>query len=916
MIYSIPSFCRASFGCMAFLCTASLSHIAAAPFTIAVIGDQQVPVKGTTFYPSFTVQTAWIAANAQTNKIRFVTQVGDIIEHGNSIVQWDRAEAAMVTLDTATNADGGTGIPWNVNYGNHEEDRSQAGTDPAGPWAHNYRDYFGSASGTHRYAGQSEYKGVSSNDLNTYHIIKSSNSADSREYLMLNLEYDLPGHAPGSTPDPADVPAFDAIAWAQGIIDAHLGMPTIITTHVFEGSAHGPPNNPYTSGPGRNSQLQIFDKLVKNNSQIFMVLSGHTSQATHSVKTNAEGLEVLQMVTDYNKVLPNGGDGFFRLVEIDEDTGEIRVKTYTPGVPQNPTPRFDTSANGQFAIAMDWATRFPAVSGPQMGAPTVNSITDDGAIVESQLRNEDADDVALVWALADQGETSVTTWTAAPGGGSHSFGATFKDVVLNRVLTGLPGDTQYHFRFLAATTAESDWSSAASFPTGLGGSVAPASFTGVAGTTSGGTKVNLSWTDSYATEIGFVIQRATDPAFGTFDEFTPAANENSYEDEKTVANTSYYYRIAAVGSTENGAFTANLEVSTGSAGAGPIAGLIGHWKFDETSGTTGADSSVNGNDATTSAGGAWVAGTAGNSYNNPRFTLTDSSDLNLTGAVPATISFWTKPNAAHGFTCLAGFEGTGSTGDIYAFKTNGSDKIQFTPSNLVTPDTLMNYSNSGANWVHVVGVHEPGVGSRIYIDGEQVATGTSAPNIPVRSNAEWTMGKYWNSSSYGFDGALDDVQVYNTALTAADVTSLFNSPGNPLMAILPTFTEWMAGYSVGEQTGFDQDPDGDGITNGLEAWFGTRPDTFTAGLSQPTIDGAITTFSHPRNEQAPSDITGSYEWSPDLSNWFAGDGADGPISGLTVLITANPSGSTTTVTATASGVHNLLFLRGRVVHNS
>ena len=106
-----------------------------------------------------------------------------------------------------------------------------------------------------------------------------------------------------------------------------------------------------------------------------MVLSGHTSQDTHSVKTNKAGLKVLQMVTDYNKVRPNGGDGFFRLVEIDEDAGEIKVKTYTPGVPQNPEPRFDTSANGQFKVSMNWTTRFPAVKGPLKVAPKVKKIT-------------------------------------------------------------------------------------------------------------------------------------------------------------------------------------------------------------------------------------------------------------------------------------------------------------------------------------------------------------------------------------------------------------------------------------------------------------------------------------------------------------------------------------------------------------
>jgi len=296
--------------------------------------------------------------------------VGDIIENGHRLEQWDRAAAAMAPLEEAIRADGGKGIPWSVAYGNHEVDKSQAGSDPAGDKAHLYRKYFGSAGGSHRYAEQPEFGGVSSNDLNTWHIIKSSNTADAREYLMLNLEYDVPGHRPGANPDPAETPAFDAIAWAQSIIDQHPGMPTIVTTHVFEGSKHGPPNKPYTSGPGRNSQREIFEKLVKDNSQIFMVLSGHTSQDTHRVKRNRAGLPVLQMVTDYNKVRPNGGDGFFRLIELDEAAGEIRVKTYTPGVPQDPRPRFDTSDNGAFTIEMDWSERFRPSADNSTADPT------------------------------------------------------------------------------------------------------------------------------------------------------------------------------------------------------------------------------------------------------------------------------------------------------------------------------------------------------------------------------------------------------------------------------------------------------------------------------------------------------------------------------------------------------------------
>jgi uncharacterized sulfatase len=127
--------------------------------------------------------------------------------------------------------------------------------------------------------------------------------------------------------------------------------------------------------------------------------------------------------------------------------------------------------------------------------------------------------------------------------------------------------------------------------------------------------------------------------------------------------------------------------------------------------------------------------------------------------------------------------------------------------------------------------------------------------------------------------------------------------GDPVLVIAPADRD------------FGLDLDGDGLTNGVEAWFGTDPRAFTAGLANLGSDGLTTTFNHPRNPQAPSDLAGYYEWSPNLVDWYAGDGTDGPPGGPTVNIVANAAGTTTTVTATASAEVPRLFLRAGVALN-
>lgn len=127
--------------------------------------------------------------------------------------------------------------------------------------------------------------------------------------------------------------------------------------------------------------------------------------------------------------------------------------------------------------------------------------------------------------------------------------------------------------------------------------------------------------------------------------------------------------------------------------------------------------------------------------------------------------------------------------------------------------------------------------------------------------------------------------------------------GNPALAIAPANRD------------FALDLDGDGLSNGVEAWFGTDPRAFNAGLTDLGTNGTTTTFSHPRNPQAPNDLTGTYEWSANMVDWYAGNGIAGPPGGPTVNIVASPAQSNTTVAATSSASLPRRFLRARVPQN-
>lgn len=127
-----------------------------------------------------------------------------------------------------------------------------------------------------------------------------------------------------------------------------------------------------------------------------------------------------------------------------------------------------------------------------------------------------------------------------------------------------------------------------------------------------------------------------------------------------------------------------------------------------------------------------------------------------------------------------------------------------------------------------------------------------------------------------------------------------------------TFGDWIAEYELGGETGLDDDPDGDRLPNGVEAWFGSNPGEFSPGLANLTRVSSDFTFSHPVSSMMPDDLEGFYEWSLNLVDWYASDGVDGPVTGETVSSSTQLDAGTATVTLSPSGSLSQLFVRAAV----
>jgi hypothetical protein len=163
-------------------------------------------------------------------------------------------------------------------------------------------------------------------------------------------------------------------------------------------------------------------------------------------------------------------------------------------------------------------------------------------------------------------------------------------------------------------------------------------------------------------------------------------------------------------------------------------------------------------------------------------------------------------------------------------------------------------------------------------------------------------------------GVAYDTTLYAVQTPTPGATNVIAPPGN-------TFASWIGTFDFSGFTNPDLtatgDPDNDGLDNALENIFGTSPAAFSQGLSAVSTAPGQLKFRHTRNATPASDLTPSYEWSPDLVNWYASGVNAGGITvtfGTPTVEAAGPP-ELVEVTASITGTASKVFARVKVVQN-
>jgi hypothetical protein len=302
-------------------------------FTLVVLPDTQCytslgsPTKpescggGIGSMEMFHAQTEWIAANQQSRNIRAVIGVGDIVQCGTDQAQWERATAAYDRLDPA-------GIPYVPVAGNLDYD-SACGDDVVGsrPLA-NYNRFFGPERFRQKawYGESTLTPGFNDNFFATF-------QSGAQRYLVLALEF---------------FPRDSALEWAQRVIDAHNDHLVMVTTHSYLTDRATRVNDTDPEGPRKyhlladNNGEELWEKFIKKNKNIIVVVNGHTGGTAHRVDAGDNGNRVVQMLANYQF---SGGQGYLRILKFNVSRREIDVRTYSPF-----RDRFREEADDKFTV--------------------------------------------------------------------------------------------------------------------------------------------------------------------------------------------------------------------------------------------------------------------------------------------------------------------------------------------------------------------------------------------------------------------------------------------------------------------------------------------------------------------------------------------------------------------------------------
>jgi glucose/arabinose dehydrogenase len=304
---------------------------------------------------------------------------------------------------------------------------------------------------------------------------------------------------------------------------------------------------------------------------------------------------------------------------------------------------------------------------------------------------------------------------------------------------------------------------------------APTDPANLVATPSGSYAVGLGWTASYdaAGVSSYHVERCTGASCTDFAEIGLAPG-NSFGDTGLAPQTAYRYRVRANDPTGNLSGYSNVATAQTNSAPPPPPGLVAAYGFNEGSGPTAGDLSGIGNAGSVS-GASWTtSGKYGKALSfdgtNDVVVIPDASSLDLTNGM--TLEAWVYPT-----TTLSSWRAIlQKETDAYFLNANTSGDRPGVGGTFAGSCCTVLQGTSALplnQWTHVAGTYD-GAQLRLYVNGTQVASQSRTGNLQVTGTPLRIGGNTYGTEF--FPGRLDEVRVYNRALSQSEIQTDMSTP--------------------------------------------------------------------------------------------------------------------------------------------
>jgi len=320
----------------------------------------------------FIRQMQYVAEHSVANggDIAFVSSVGDVWQHQTKIIDAEHQQRGIdiepdpilgrrskrteqvLSIELPTAVEGyriisDAGLPFGVSPGSHDYDASWsvAGYPPNRNKKYSHLERTVEDFGILHAGGLDNFRSVFGDDTRFFrdkpwYVASYKSGANSAQkfsaggYGFLHIALEMQ-------------PGDKVLRWVKTVLADHPGLPTIVTTHDYLNTSSERLAYPLidlvrVDPDFHNSAEQLWQKLISQHDQIFMVLSGHQHGQSYRVDKNVKGNPVYQILANYQDRGQAGldagrnrlvglGDGWLRLMRFDFTTqpGTITVKTFS-----------------------------------------------------------------------------------------------------------------------------------------------------------------------------------------------------------------------------------------------------------------------------------------------------------------------------------------------------------------------------------------------------------------------------------------------------------------------------------------------------------------------------------------------------------------------------------------------------------